>query len=215
MTTATDREVLDDLCARFADEIARDDDPRPSAELRAWMDRGAADAGVDEVAAMRARRRAPGRHRRPTRRVAVLVAATVGLLACSLAAAGALPGPLQRGVAGLAHHVGIDLPAPAADRPAPAPDPAPVDPTPVDPTGPVGTLAPPSTLAPTPTLPGPVPPVTTVPVTVPPTPVPPVPTLPGPLLPVPPAPTVVTLLPSGSGTTLLPLPIPDPFTLLP
>ncbi|MFN8026980.1 MAG: hypothetical protein U0W40_11690 [Acidimicrobiia bacterium] len=144
----------------------------------------------------------------------MLVAATVGLLACSLAAAGALPGPLQRGVAGLAHHVGIDLPAPAADRPAPAPDPAPVDPTPVDPTGPVGTLAPPSTLAPTPTLQDRYPrddrsgdrPAT---------PVPPVPTLPGPLLPVPPAPTVVTLLPSGSGTTLLPLPIPDPFTLLP
>ncbi len=86
--------------------------PDPSRELLIWMNIrpliAAKETGRDDVLVPLAPRRA--------RRLRYLVAATVAstFAMSGLAAAGALPAPLQRGAASVASVIAIDLPSPAA-----------------------------------------------------------------------------------------------------
>jgi hypothetical protein len=100
-----DAQVLHLLVDRYAAIPA----PAPSAALAARMDAGWIGTADDEDRAV-----VVPLVRRPRLRVRYLVAALVaGFVAMSgLAAAGALPDPLQRGVASVASHLGIDLPNP-------------------------------------------------------------------------------------------------------
>jgi len=101
-----DAQVLE----RLVDSYATVPAPAPSAELRARMDAGRVgdddrrDACVVPLV------------RRPARtRARYLVAAMVATFVAfsGLAAAGALPDPVQRGLSSLMAHVGIDVPTPA------------------------------------------------------------------------------------------------------
>ena len=229
MNHVSDTQLLDRLRDACAAELAHDALPAPSPRLEAAMRRGAIvdpvdpsdraaedETNVRPLVPRRAMTRAP-------RRMAVLVAATVALLVGSLAVAGALPAPLQRGVADLARHVGLDLPSSTSGARGDTGRPAgPPTSTPAPSTEPVGTL-PPATVP----VPGPLPPVPTTPVPTTPVPTAPVSTLPGPgPLPLPPVPTVpLPTLPGPTASTLLPpLPVPlpgtgdlltNPLTLLP
>ncbi len=214
MSRRADAELLDRLRDAFVVEVSREDAPLPSAALREVMDHAATTPSRDELTAARIRGVRPR-----ARRFAVAVAATVGLVVCSLAAAGALPAPAQRGIANLVRHVGIDLPSPGDDggshAPGTAPRPSASTAPVVAPTGPATGAVQPSEPAPTlpeptatsPTLPGETLPPLTPPETS------PLPPLPGAPLP---APTVPTLLPPlgplvpGAGDLLT-----DPFQLLP
>jgi len=99
-------QVLERLTSRYESLPA----PAPSAALLARMDAG--QVGDDDTSLDAAV--VPLVRPRPRARVRYLVAAVVaGFVAFSgLAAAGALPAPLQRQVSALVSHVGIDLPSP-------------------------------------------------------------------------------------------------------
>jgi hypothetical protein len=101
-----------DVLARLTDHYAGVPAPAPSAELLRRMDAGR--VGIDD-----------DRDRgavvipftvRPPVRMRHLVAAMVAtfVVFSGLAVAGALPDPIQRGVASVVSHVGIDLPEPQA-----------------------------------------------------------------------------------------------------
>jgi hypothetical protein len=100
-----DAQVLQLLVDRYLAVPA----PAPSAALAIRMDEGRIGTAGDDRRAV-----VVPLIRRPRLRVRYLVAALVaGFAAMSgLAAAGALPDPLQRGVASVASHLGIDLPNP-------------------------------------------------------------------------------------------------------
>jgi hypothetical protein len=100
-----DAQVLELLVDRYAAVPA----PAPSRALAARMDAGWTGTADDDRGAV-----VVPVVRRPRLRLRYLVAALVaGFVAMSgLAAAGALPDPVQRGVASVASHLGIDLPHP-------------------------------------------------------------------------------------------------------
>src|SRR5438874_5528676 len=106
-----DAQVLERLSVQYASLPA----PAPSAALAARMDAGR--VGDDDSAPVAVVVPLV----RPRARVRYLVAAVVaGFVAFSgLAAAGALPDPVQRGVSSLVSHVGIDLPSPDDGHDAP------------------------------------------------------------------------------------------------
>jgi hypothetical protein len=179
MKVWSDEELVDVLRGAYRDVDA----VSPSAELRACFDSGAV-PGTARVVPLPARRRR-------VRAVALVAAATLVTFG-TLAAAGALPGPLQRGVASLARDVGLHLPSPdtgshpVAPNDAPGTAPLPTATVPSDaPVGPTAPTLPGGTPVPTPTAPT-LPPTPTV-------------TLPG------------SGLPIGAPvpTTLLPLPLPS------
>jgi hypothetical protein len=93
--------------------------PRPNATLAARMDAGIVGARAqlttDELAERRRRRAAATRVLagiRPRLRYAAAAVAAMFVATSGLAAAGALPRPLQREIAAIVSHVGIDLPTP-------------------------------------------------------------------------------------------------------
>jgi hypothetical protein len=100
-----DAQVLELLVDRYAAVPA----PAPSRALAARMDAGWTGTADDDRGAV-----VVPVVRRPRLRLRYLVAALVaGFVAMSgLATAGALPDPVQRGVASVASHLGIDLPNP-------------------------------------------------------------------------------------------------------
>ena len=100
-----DAQVLELLVDRYAAVPA----PAPSRALAARMDAGWTGTADDDRGAV-----VVPVVRRPRLRLRYLVAALVaGFVAMSgLAAAGALPDPVQRGVASVVSHLGIDLPHP-------------------------------------------------------------------------------------------------------
>ncbi len=106
--------VLERLSVQYASLPA----PAPSAALAARMDAGLVGEDDDST---------PGAVAvplvRPGARVRYLVAAVVAgfVVFSGLAAAGALPDPVQRGISSLVSHVGIDLPSPGDGHDAPRP----------------------------------------------------------------------------------------------
>jgi hypothetical protein len=106
-------DVLELLVDRYANVPA----PAPSAELAARMDAGwvGAPAGDDDHGAVVVPFVAPRRVR-----LRYLVAAMVATFVAfsGLAVAGALPDPVQRGVASVVSHLGIDLPTPDPSTPS-------------------------------------------------------------------------------------------------
>ena len=109
-----------DVLDRLVDHYESVPAPAPSAELLAHMDAGASAVTDDHN---RGAVVVPLVPRRPVR-VRYLVAAMVAtfVVFSGLAVAGALPDPIQRGVASVVSHVGIDLPAPGSPAPRPAHD---------------------------------------------------------------------------------------------
>ena len=112
-----DTHVLERLVDRYASVPA----PAPSAALLARMEPVAATSPTTT----RPRVQWSCRSRRPSTACAsrYLVAAMVAtfVVFSGLAVAGALPDPIQRGVASVVSHVGIDLPAPEPPAPRPGP----------------------------------------------------------------------------------------------
>jgi hypothetical protein len=100
-----DAQVLQLLVEQYAAVPA----PAPSAALAARMDAGWIGTADDDRRTV-----VVPLVRRPRLRLRYLVAALVASFVAmsGLAAAGALPDPLQRGVASVASHLGIDLPNP-------------------------------------------------------------------------------------------------------
>ena len=104
-------DVLELLVDRYASVPA----PTPSAELEARMDAGWVGTAAADDAAVVVPFVAPRRAR-----LRYLVAAMVATFVAfsGLAAAGALPDPVQRGVASVVSHLGIDLPTPDPSTPS-------------------------------------------------------------------------------------------------
>jgi hypothetical protein len=163
-------EALVDLLRDAYDDA---DAPAPSAALLACFDSGALPGTTlpEPLAPLE-----PLASRRRRVRAVVLVAAASLVTFGALAGAGALPGPIQRGAASLARHVGVELPSPGGDSHRDAPGSGSVPPVttplptttgssdaPVEPSSsslPAGTLVPSPllpTLPPTPTVTLPVP----------------------------------------------------------
>jgi hypothetical protein len=158
MNVRTDERPLDLLRAVY-DDVAP---PLPSAELLASLDRGAVRRGAELSR--------PVRHR--TRRTLVALVAAAFVSFAGLALAGALPGPLQREVARVARHIGLDLPTVATghvrvgDTPVRGVEPAPPTTVTIEPVTIEPVPSDPSALTPTllePTLPEPTVPLLTEP----------------------------------------------------
>ncbi len=99
------------LLERLSSAYASIDAPAPTATLTALIDAGGV---VDDDSRDTAAVVVPFARPRPRMRMRYLVAALVASFVAmsGLAAAGALPDPLQRGISSVVSHLGIDLPNP-------------------------------------------------------------------------------------------------------
>jgi hypothetical protein len=106
---------LDDLRTSAASERA----PEPNSVLASLLVDGRPRAGAPPINAASLRPRATSaRPRARLRLAAIIVAGTTAL--CGMAAAGALPAPVQHAVARVVQHIGIDLPGAPAPHRAPS-----------------------------------------------------------------------------------------------